>query len=247
MGRIDEALQTIAGIEDETERALQLAGLVSTLFKIKGTVIVVTGELAFNVYAQTESVHPSLELTAFSGQFAPRTILEIMREQLHATGSLYDWSVAGISLRFLGDAPMVNRDLCRDFTTDHGVVKLMPVEEITADWILAAVHPAPDPDAQARAHQLLVNGLAEVFDMDWTALHHLCHRPEYCVGDELARMRLAAKKESDATGRSRDHVGETSVLPKIEAPAKENAGPASAPRDPSAAAETDETLPLGPG
>ncbi len=83
--------------------------------------------------------------------------------------------------------------------------------------------------------------------MDWTALHHLCHRPEYRVGEDLARMRLAAKRETDATGRSRDHVGETSVLPKIEAPAKEEAGPASTPVAPSAAAGTDETLPLGPG
>jgi hypothetical protein len=162
------------------------------------------------------------------GPTSLRTVLEIMREQLHADGSLYQWTVAGIPLRFHDDVTLAHRDLCRDFTTDHGVVKLMPVEEITADLILAAVHPAPDPDAHARAHHLLVNGLAEVFDMDWTVLHHLCHRPDYRVGEQLAQMRLAAKREVDAQGRSRDHVGETSALPKV-------------------VKETDDQIPTGTG
>ena len=116
--------------------------------------------------------------------------------------------VAGIPVR-LGENPtIVHRDLCRDFTTDLGVVKLAPVEEIAANLILAAVHPEPDPDAHQRAHLLLVNALTDAFQMNWTTLHALCHRPDYRVGEELAQMRLAAKRDADAAGLSRDHVGE---------------------------------------
>jgi hypothetical protein len=227
MGRIDDAIRSLEGMENETERALHLAGLISTLFKIKGVVLVATHQLAFDSYAGTASEKPEVDLAAFAGDLAPRTVLEIMRGQLYAKGSTYRWNVAGIPVRFHDDTVIAHRDLCRDYTTDHGVIKLVPVEEITADWILAAVHPAPDAEAQRRAHRLLVNGLTEAFDMNWTVLHALCHRPEYRVGEELAQMRLAAKREVDATGRGRDHIGETAVLPSIKAaPGEETPPPA---------------------
>jgi hypothetical protein len=228
-------------MEDRTERALQLAGLISTLFKIKGVVLVATNQLAFDSYANTESENPEVTLAAFAGDLAPRVVLEIMRGQLRAGGSIHRWTVAEIPVRFQNDTVIVHRELCRDFTTDHGVLKLLPVEEITADCILAAVHPEPDAGAQARARQLLVNGLAEGFQMDWTVLHALCHRPNYRVGEELAQMRLAAKKKVDAMGTGRDHIGETSVLPSIKA-APEKSAPA-----PSTSEEAVDPIPSGLG
>lgn len=242
MGRIDDAIRTLEATEDATERALQLAGLISTLFKIKGVVLVVTNQLAFDGYANTASERAEVELAAFAGDLAPRTVLEIMRGQLYGTGSLYQWMVAGIPVRFHHDTIIVYRDLCRDFTTDHGVVKLLPVEEIAANCILAAVYPEPDPEAEDRARLLLSNGLADLFDMDWTALHTLCHRPEYRVGEDLARIRLAAKREVDAMGAGRDHIGQTSTLPKVVAPdepfpQEETSSPSPAPSAPEEAAE----------
>jgi len=234
MGKIDEAIQSLDGIEDLTERALQLAGLISTLFKLKGVILVATGELAFDSYANTSSEHPEVELAAFAGDLTPRAILEIMRGQLGGFGTIYHWVIAGIPVRFQNDTVIANRELCRDFTTDHGVVKLVPVEEITADYILAAVYPDLNAEAHDRAHLLLMNGLAEVIHMDWTALHALCHRPDYRVGEDLARMRLAAKREIDALGLARDHIGETSKLPSISAtppPSAEQSVPVTAPVD----------------
>jgi hypothetical protein len=213
MGRIDDALKTLEGIPNGTERALQLAGLISTLFKINGVVLVATRHLAFHSYADTQYDNPEIELATFSGMLKPRTILEIMRNQLYAKGSTYHWSVGGIPVRFHDSANIVHRDLCRDFTTRHGVVKLVPVEEITADYILAAVYPASDVASHVRAHRLLFNGVTEVFEMNWPVLHTLCHRPDYRVGEELAQMRMEAKQDADAQGKSRDHVGDTTRLP----------------------------------
>ena len=210
-------------MEDGTERALQLAGLISTLFKLKGVILVVTHQLAFDSYANTVSEKPEVELATFAGEPAPRTILEIMRGQLYGKGRLYHWTVAGMPVRFQNDAVIAHRELCRDFATDYGVVKLLPVEEITADCILAAVYPEPNPEARAQAHQLLVNGLAEAFHMDWAVLHSLCHRPDYRVGEELAQMRLAAKKDIDETGAAADQVGETPPAPPEEQPAASQA------------------------
>lgn len=237
MGRIDDAIRTLEGIEDGNERALQVAGLISTLFKIKGVILVIINELAYDGYANVESEKPEVELAAFAGKLAPRAILEVMRGQVHGTGSLYRWNVAGIPVRLHADAVIAHRELCRDFTSDHGVVKLLPVEEITADCILAAVYPEPDPEAEARARRLLVNGLADVFQMDWTVLQSLCDRPDYRVGEELARMRLAAKKDLDAMGAARDPVGEAANVPPEGAP----------PPSPTATEEAIDTMPLGSG
>jgi len=213
MGRIDEAIQHIEGIGDGTERALQTAGLISTLFKIKGVALIVTGQLAFEIYANAASDHPAVELSLFSGQPAPRTVLDIMRGQLHAKGGLGRWTVAGIPVRLLGTAHVVYPDLCRDFTTDHGVVKLMPVEEVTVECILASIHPELDFEAQTRARLLLINGLTEAFQMDWATLQTLCDQPDYRVGDDLAKMRMSAKKDVDAMSSAPDHVGQPGPVP----------------------------------
>jgi hypothetical protein len=234
MGRIDDAIQALEATEDTTERALQLAGLISTLFKIKGVSLVVTGQLAYDSYANTSSERPEVDLAVFAGDLAPRTVLEIMRGQLFARGTLYQWTVADIPVRFHHGVVMANRELCREFTTDHGVVKILAVEEITADRILAAVYPAFDPEAHEQAHVLLMHGLAETFKMDWPVLHALCHRPEYRVGEELARMRLEAKKGVDVLGAAPDRVGETGTLPSISATPAETAPEAEAALEPPA-------------
>ena len=207
MGRIDDAIRSIESISDGTERALHVAGLISTLFKIKGVILIASDRLAYDIYAATQATQPEVELAPFVGTLSVRTILEVMRGQLSAIGSVYHWTVVGIPVRFEHDLTIIHRDLCRDYTTDLGVVKFVPVEEITADCILAAVYPVPDIEAQTRARRLLVNGLNEVFSMNWAVLHALCHRPDYRVGDELAQMRITAKKDVDEMGTARDPVG----------------------------------------
>jgi len=213
MSLIDDALSSLEAIEDGTERALQLAGLVSTLFKIRGVVLIVTGQSAFDSYANTLSEHPELELAAFAGKLTPRMLQEIMGGQLRGEGSIYRWKVTGIPVRFQDDVSFTLRELCRDYMTDHGVVKLFPAEEITAQRILAAVYPVPNAVAEQEARLLLINGLTDAFKMDWTALRNLCHQPEYRIGEELAQMRAAAKQEADALGITVDPTGQPSMPP----------------------------------
>jgi hypothetical protein len=218
MGRIHDAILILERTEDGTDRALQLAGLISTLFKIKGVGLVVTGQLAYEVYANTSTDRPSLELAVIAGDLAPRTVMEIMRGQLYARGSIYQWTVAGIPVSFYPKAVLANIDMCRDFTTSNGVVLVLPVEEILADRILAAVYPEADSEMHEQAHSLLVSGLAEAFIIDWTVLHTLCHRPDYRIGEELAKMRLQAKRDIDAMGAEPDRIGATGKLPMINVP-----------------------------
>jgi len=212
MGRIDDSILDIGNMEDGAERALQLAGLVSTLFKIRGVVLVITGQLAFDIYANAPSSKPELELAVLSGALTPRLMLEIMRGQLRCKGSIGQWMLAGIPIRFQAEAAILHPKLCRDFMTEHGVAKLLPAEEITAGYILASVYPEPDPEAHTRARLLLLNGLMEAFQMDWTLLQNLCHQPDYRVGEELAQMRAATKKDIDVLGPGTDVTAQPATL-----------------------------------
>jgi len=234
MGRIDDALLSLEQLEDGTERALQLAGLISTLFKIKGVALIVTGRLAFDSYANTAAPEPELELAALAGKLSPRMLQEIMAGQLHAEGAIDRWKAVGIPIRFLGETGATYRGVCRDFMTDHGVVKLIPAEEITVERILAAVYPVPNPVAHEEARQLLINALTDAFHMDWGVLQTLCHQPEYRVGEELAQLRAQAKQEADALGLSTDHIGESGPMPDLEAIRAEASAPAEASPEPVA-------------
>ena len=130
-----------------------------------------------------------------------------MGGQLRGDGAIGRWKVAEIPVMFHNMFDLARRHLCRDFNTDHGVVKLLPAEEITAERILAAVFPQANPVAHQEALSLLVNALTEAFHMNWTTLQELCHDPAYRVGDELAALRAEAKREADDLGLLKDPVG----------------------------------------
>jgi hypothetical protein len=204
MGRIDDSLKALEKIENGTERAFQLSGLISTLFKIKGVMLVVTGQLAFDIYSNSTTPRPELEFETFSGKLTPRMLQEIMGEQLGGRGMMHRWKVAGVPVRFEGEIATSLPDLCRDFMTDHGVAKLFPAEEITAQRILAAVYPKHDDEAFTQARLLLINALSEAFQMDWAALQNLCHQPDYRIGEDLAKMRASAKRDVDSLGLTPD-------------------------------------------
>lgn len=206
MTRVNEALRVIA-LQNPALRAVDLAGLISTLFKIQGFALIVTGELAYTSYAATSLKTGDLELAAYSGKLTPRLLQEIMGGQLHAQGSVSHWTLLGISIRFHFESALALRNLCRDFTTNYGVVKLRPAEEITAERILAAVFPSSNSMARGEALTLLTQGLVDAFQMDWIALRDLCHRPEYQVGEELAQLRTQANLEASARGLVRDQIG----------------------------------------
>ena len=216
MSRLRDALETIAAIENLPARSVELAGLVSALFRVRGVELIVTGQLAFDSYAARTSPDAELELAAFAGKLTPRLLQEVMGGQLEAEGSLTRWTLLGVPVRFRFESSLALRNLCREMMTQHGVVKLWPAEEITAERVLAAVFPTANPAAERDALALLTNALIDAFDMDWIALRNLCHEPQYRVGEELTELRVMAKRNADTLGLTKDPFG-FDQLPASEA------------------------------
>lgn len=198
MGKIDDALHEIYALEDPTEKAFQLAGLISALFKVRNVELVVTGQLAVDIYANATSEEPEVELAVFSGKVTPRVAQEMLGEKMHGDGALWHWRIAGVSVRLYNSLFTERRELCRDFKTDYGHVKLHPVEELTAERLLVSIYPVPNEQAREQARLLLLHGLAENFIMDWGLLQTICSQPEYKIGEELAQLRTQTKQDLDA-------------------------------------------------
>ena len=211
MSIIRNALETLALIENPNRRAAELSGLLSTLFKVHGVALIVTGDLAYSSYADTTSEPTCLELAPYAGKLTPRLLQEVMVGELQAEGSVNHWLLLGIPIRFHFESSLALRDLCRDFTTEFGVVKLRPAEEITAERVLAAVFPSSNATARGEALTLMTQALVDAFEMDWIALRDLCSQPGYRVGEELAQLRSLAKREADVLGTARDQIG----MPKV--------------------------------
>jgi hypothetical protein len=223
MGKIDESLLTLEGIEDKTERAFQMAGLITTLFKIKGIVLVVTGRLAFDLYANAASKNPELELAPLNVKLTPRMLQETMAGQLRAKGLTTHWTLVDIPIQFQTEVVTGLRGSCRDFMTENGVAKLLPAEELTAERIVASVYPVVDEEAQTQVRLLLINAMSRAFEMDWGVLQTLCNLPEYRIGEELSQVRAAAKKDVDAMGVASDPLSVVSVGEAGAAPVPEEA------------------------
>jgi hypothetical protein len=234
MGKIDDSLAKLVGIEDKTERAFQLAGLISTLFKIKGVILVVTGRLAFDLYANAASKNPELELAPLNTKLTTRVLQEVMAGQLHARGLTTHWTVVGLSVEFQSEVITGLRGACRDFMTEHGVAKLLPAEELTAERIVASIYPVVDEEAQTQVRLLLINALTLAFQMDWGVLQTLCHLPEYRVGEELSQMRSAAKRDVDSMGVASDPTEQQLSVPEEAPPDGAAASGAAPPPDETA-------------
>jgi hypothetical protein len=197
MSKVDEALDKIKAVEDATERALFVGALITTLLKLKGVMPIIVGQTALDCYSNVSHGRDELLLAFFSGKPTPRVLQEVLGEQLKGEGGVWRWRIANINIRFAGDVYTEHRDLCRDFQTDFGIAKLVPVEELIAERVLAAVYPRDNIEARQEAKQLLVGALMETFLLEWPVLQKICDSPGYRVGEALAVIRAETKKEID--------------------------------------------------
>ena len=214
MIKIDESLKVLRDYEDLTERALDIAGLVSTLFRIRSVVLALGGNLAFGAYVNAKFETPFLELSAISGKVYPRLLQEIMAGQLKATGMLDRWVLEGIEIIIQPGKESPLRHLYRDFQTEFGPYKLVPIEELIAERLVAGTFPIPNETAYYEAFELVKSGMMEQVAVDWGQLLKLCGQPEYRVEDELADIRQRVKKELDEEG----FVGESHEQTPDEVP-----------------------------
>jgi hypothetical protein len=240
MGKVDDVLARIATIEDSTVRAFQLAGLSSALLKIKGVVPIMMGALAYDCYVSDTNTNRELWMGTYAGKLTPRILQEVFGEQMHGQGLMWEWQIAGISVHLTGDAPVTHRDLAREFQGDYGSIRLVPIEEITAERVLASIIPGGNEQAALEAKRLMQLGLSNALVFNWRVLQDLCNHINYRVGEQLARLRMEAKAEYDEEEKQK--TGELPMPPEM-APLSQTGPVPEMPETPNSAEEQSPEAP----
>jgi hypothetical protein len=198
MGKVDDALDQIALVDNLVERALLLGALSSSLLKLKQVTPVLVGRTAYECYTDSVEGNPGLFLAVAGGKPAPRVLQEVFGAQLKGIGSISEWLILDIRVRLEGGFATELPELCRDFQTDFGVAKLMPAEELTAERVLASFYPVENDEARFEAKMLLAQAMNESFVMDWQALQRLCDSQNYRTGEQLGILRAETRQELDS-------------------------------------------------
>ena len=186
---ISKAIADITSTRDLLERALKLAGLVSSLFADVGFKLVVVGGSAVEFY--TEGGYMSGDIDFCRREIAPiplRLAQDVMA-QLGAVGGPRSWQVCGLFVVMLGSLENESTAPMRTIATPYGTVTLVPRELALVERVLAAYCPQPSDEALKTAKQMLVSSLDDP-SMDWVEAERLAATPDFNVLRELQRLKV---------------------------------------------------------
>ena len=172
--QIQSALAAITAESDPTLKHLQLAGLVSAVFRERGIELVVVGGSAIEFYTEGAYVSGDLDLCVESSATALTVRLrqEIMAP-LQATGGPRSWLVSGLYVDVLAAFENLARTPVRRLEGPCGPVRISPVEELIVERILISRYPGNYPPARECAKKLLAAALSGEIETDWDEVKRL--------------------------------------------------------------------------
>ena len=182
---LEAARRDIESTGDLLERAMKLAGLVTTLFRERGIPLVVVGGSAVEFY--TEGGYMSGDIDFCRRSLRGPSLREIgdVLKPLGAKGMGRNWQVCGIFVDILGIAEMESGKDWRTLETPYGEIKLIPPELALVERVLYAEQ---DAECVASARQMMVSALADE-SFDWDEAERIADLPDFKVLERLRRLK----------------------------------------------------------
>lgn len=185
---IRRALAEVRAETDPTLKHLNLASLVSAVFRERGVELVVVGGSAIEFYTEGAYVSGDLDLCLIPpGRLDARTRQELMG-RLDARGGPRSWQVAGVYVDILGEVETLANTPFTELKAPYGSVRLISPEELLVERVLVSVYPQPYEPAEQCARKLAAVALAGLVEMDWAEVRRLAARPEYRILPELEKL-----------------------------------------------------------
>jgi len=184
---IARAKSDIEATADLLERAMKLAGLVTTLFRERGFPLVVVGGSAVEFYTEGGYMSGDIDFCRKTLKAVPPRLMQEVAESLGGKGLGRNWLVCGLYVDILGILESETILAERTVETPYGAVKVIPPELALVERVLYAQQ---DAECVASARQMMAAALKDG-DFDWNEAERLAAMPDFRVADEL----LALKKE----------------------------------------------------
>jgi len=182
---IAAARADIESTQDLLERAMKLAGLVTTLFAEKGFHLVVVGGSAVEFYTEGGYMSGDIDFCrrSLSGP-SPRLIRDVL-QPLGGSCVGRNWQVCGLFVDLLGIVETETSKQYRELETPYGKVQLLPPELALVERVLYAMD---SQECVASAKQMMASALGDP-SFDWGEAERLADLPSFKVLAELRAMK----------------------------------------------------------
>ncbi len=185
--RLKQALAEIEATNDILERALKLAGLVTTLFAKRGHSLVVVGGSAVEFYTEGGYMSGDIDFCRTSLTAIPPRIMQEVISELGGKGVARSWLVCGLYVDLLGFLESESAIPCRELETPYGVVKMIPPELSLVERVLVAFYP-PSSEALTTAKKMMAVALDDS-SFNWDEARRLAALPSFNVLKEFEDLR----------------------------------------------------------
>jgi len=182
---IENARSDIEATADLLERAMKLAGLVTTLFKQRGFPIVVVGGSAVEFYTEGGYMSGDIDFCRKTLKAVPPRLMQEIAESLGGKGLGRNWLICGLYVDLLGILESETALPERTVETPYGAVKVIPPELALVERVLYAEQ---DAECVASARQMMAAALEdEAFD--WVEAERLAALPDFAVSAQMAALK----------------------------------------------------------
>lgn len=181
------ALADIESTADLLERALKLAGLLSSIFECRGFRLVVVGGSAVEFYTEGGYMSGDIDLCRTTLKAIPPRMMQEIVAELGGKGVSRSWSICGLCVDMLGFLESETVLPCREVETPYGTIRIIPPELVLVERVLIAFCPRSD-EAMATARKMMAAALDDP-SFSWEEAERLAALPSFGVLEELLALR----------------------------------------------------------
>ncbi len=181
------ALADIESTADLLERALKLAGLLSSIFERRGFSLVVVGGSAVEFYTEGGYMSGDIDLCRTTLKAIPPRMMQEIVAELGGKGVSRSWSICGLCVDMLGFLESETVLPCREVETPYGTIRIIPPELVLVERVLIAFCPRSD-EAMATARKMMAAALDDP-SFSWEEAERLAALPSFGVLEELRALR----------------------------------------------------------
>ena len=182
---LENARRDIVATGDLLERAMKLAGLLTTLFQERGFPLVVVGGSAVEFYTEGGYMSGDIDFCRKTLKAVPPRLMQEIAESLGGKGLGRNWLVCGLYVDILGVLETESTLPERTLETPYGDVRILPPELALVERVLYAEQ---DAECVASARQMMASALADS-SFDWAEAERLAALPDFAVADRLAALK----------------------------------------------------------
>ena len=187
----DVARADIESTNDLLERAMKLAGLLTTLFRERGFSLVVVGGSAVEFYTEGGYMSGDIDFCRKTLRAVPPRLMQEIAESLGGKGVGRSWLICGLCVDMLGVLENEAQSAERTLQTPFGDVRLIPPELALVERVLYAEQ---DAECRPSARQMMCAALADA-TFDWAEAERLADLRDFKV---LPQLRTLKKEVANA-------------------------------------------------